>query len=189
MDFWRKGKRKLCVQTQMCIQRYTYSKQKIFFPFSCLASCLLCACHYQHSNKTDVWGTQTFFSSEWNVTSCLTISPVFFIQQLSDSFVAEMHRSFTAGMLFNNPFFQIFIRCCVEVETATEFYSFVLLFIGRLHVKRFLGSVELASAFQRAEGFFFWQHKEKQFRNSSAFDCLERVCGTGSTNLISRRYT
>lgn len=73
MDFWRKGKRKLCVQTQMCIQRYTYSKQKIFFPFSCLASCLLCACHYQHSNKTDVWGTQTFFSLEWNVTSCLTV--------------------------------------------------------------------------------------------------------------------
>lgn len=124
-----------------------------------------------------------FLSYSW-----FTISPVFFIQQLSDSFVAEMHRSFTAGMLFYNPFFQIFIRC-VEVETATEFYSFVLLFIGRLHVKRFLGSVELASAFQRAEGFFFWQHKEKQFRNSSAFDCLERVCGTGSTNLISRRYT
>lgn len=67
--------------------------------------------------------------------------------------MAEVCKSFTAGMLFNNPFLQIFIRC-VEVETVTEFYLFVLLYKGQLHVKRFPGFMELASAFQRA-GFFF----------------------------------
>lgn len=43
---------------------------------------------------------------------------------------------------------------CVEVETVTELYLFVLLFKGQLHVKRLPGFTELASAFQRAEVFF-----------------------------------